>query len=460
MHRQLKLPIPGTYFNGSIWKSAGGSIDTNTNIYTDNGTLLTNRTVDQGGKTLAFTGATTANAFSVDGTTLSVDAAGDKVGIGSTTPDATLDVEGKASTITSADGIIAPRITKQELAAKTAGTYAFYQTGALVYVSDITAPTGAIPSSGQVAEVTTIGYYFFNGSIWKSISGASATIDTSIYAGNGILSGNRIVDQSGKTLAFNGGTTVNSFSVDGTTLSIDAANHRVGIGTAAPQKQLHIVNATAGSPDMRFENLPNLPANTSSTGLVIDTNGDVYRNNTTSVEGQILRIGLNGTTYTTLAGQAALRFNTNDDATEMGNAPNAAPNFINTIVGATISDGVSPGAGTNGSFARTTDQINLPPGVYKVQVRLVGSFTSASANNNIFIKAIVNNNEYSIINGSNNSSQASVYYFDDYINITGATSQTLDFSIQPGNSSFTVSSSASPGTGNSYRSLILIQRLR
>ena len=379
-----------------------------------------------------------------------------QVGINTQAPNSTLDVQGKASTTTIPDGIIAPRISKQQLAAKTAGTYGSPQIAAVVFVNDITAPTGTIPSSAQVVEVTALGYYYFNGTIWKAFGGAGSTIDTSIYLNDGTLSGNRIVTQGASTLTFNA-SAVNAFSVDGTSLSVDAANHRVGIGTAAPQRPLD-VNANTGP--VRFENLATLAAGTSASGLVIDTNGDIYKNNSVSVEGQILRIGINGTTYTTLAGQAALRFNTNDDATEMGNAPNAAPNFINTIVGATISEGVSPGAGTNGSFVRTTDQINLPPGVYKVQVRLVGSFALASSNNNIFIKAIVNNNEYSIINGSNNSNQASVYYFDDYINITGATSQTLDFSIQPGNSNFAVSSSASPGTGNSYRSLILIQRLR
>ncbi|MFP3595578.1 hypothetical protein [Chryseobacterium sp. SIMBA_029] len=488
-----------------------------------------------------------------------------QVGINTQTPNSTLDVQGKASTTTIPDGIIAPRISKQQLAAKTAGTYDTPQTAAVVFVNDITTPTGTIPSLAQVIEVTALGYYYFNGTIWKAIGGGASTVDTSIYTNNGTLSANRTVNQGGLTLAFTGGTTTNSFSVNGSSLSVDALNDRIGIGTTAPLTKLHVVaptvqanrynlidapsstnqyalvalrntsplatgnysllgftndgptsgganwgvgsirtgaSSTTGSEEdfyignslggslnerfrinsagnvgigtslpqrplhvnantgpVRFENLATLAAGTSASGLVIDGNGDIYKNNSVSVEGQILRIGLNGTTYSS-GTQAALRFNANDDATEMGNAPNAAPNFINTIVGATISEGVSPGAGTNGSFTRTTDQINLPPGVYKVQVRLVGSFALASANNNIFIKAIVNNNEYSIINGSNNSSQTSVYYFDDYINITGATSQTLDFSVQPGNSNFTVSSSASPGTGNSYRSLILIQRLR
>lgn len=70
------------------------------NIYNTNGTLAGNRTVTQGTNTLAFTG-TASNAFSVDGATFSVNASNDRVGIGTTTPAAKLDVAG---TIRIADG--------------------------------------------------------------------------------------------------------------------------------------------------------------------------------------------------------------------------------------------------------------------------------------------------------------------------------------------------------------------
>jgi len=60
-----------------------------------------------------------------------------------------------------------------------------------------------------------------------------------IYKGNGALSGNTIVAQGGSTLAFTS-TATNGFSVDGTTLSVDAANNRVGIGTSSPSTTLDI----------------------------------------------------------------------------------------------------------------------------------------------------------------------------------------------------------------------------
>ena len=57
------------------------------------GTLTGNTTIAQGANTLAFTG-TAVNGFSVDGTTFSVDGTNNRVGIGTSAPTVTLDVNG------------------------------------------------------------------------------------------------------------------------------------------------------------------------------------------------------------------------------------------------------------------------------------------------------------------------------------------------------------------------------
>lgn len=284
----------------------------------------------------------------------------------------------------------------------------------------------------------------------------SGSPDTSLYLNDGTLAGNRIVNQIGATLAFNA-TATNAFSVDGATFSVDAANNRVGVGTAAPVRPLHVDAATN---PVRIQNLAALPAGTATNTLVIDNNGDVYKNTTVSVEGQILRIGLNAQLYTA-GSEVALRFNNNDSAAEMGNAPNSAPNFINSIVGATITDGVVVPSG-NGVPARTTDQITLPMGVYKMQLRVVGNFPSvADVNNNASFKCIVGNNEYSLIAiVIPGTTQVMTNYFEEYINITAAT-QTLDFTIIPSVNTFGIADKGSPaGGGNSYRSLLTIQRIK
>lgn len=55
----------------------------------------------------------------------------------------------------------------------------------------------------------------------------------------GSLTQNTVVAQAAFTLDFTS-TAVDGFSIDGTTFSVDAANNRIGIGTAAPTTPLHI----------------------------------------------------------------------------------------------------------------------------------------------------------------------------------------------------------------------------
>ncbi|MGM5631317.1 hypothetical protein O2K51_10485 [Apibacter raozihei] len=228
----------------------------------------------------------------------------------------------------------------------------------------------------------------------------------------------------------------------------------MGIGTIQPKKKLHV---NTRSESIRLENLSVLPVNSSASGLVIDENGDVYKNNTVSVEGQIIRIGINKSTYP-MNIQSALRFSDHSTFVQMRNAPNGAPNFINTITDAYFVTNDTLAAGT-GSPSRVTDRIILHPGVYKIQVRLTGNFTTGIPSNAMFLKCIVNNNEYSLVNLSNTSAQASTYYYIDYINITER-DQPVDFTLAPSGSNFVTNSSSTPGEGYSYRSLILIQRLR
>jgi hypothetical protein len=80
------------FWNGTAWITA-----VQDNIYSANGTLTGARTVTQGSNTLAFT-SNVINGFSVDGTTFSIDAASNKIGIKTTTPTAELEVVGTTKT--------------------------------------------------------------------------------------------------------------------------------------------------------------------------------------------------------------------------------------------------------------------------------------------------------------------------------------------------------------------------
>lgn len=80
------------YYDGTAWVKLHNPANTtfiSNNIYTSDGLLSNNRIVNQGANTLSFT-ANALNAFSVNGTNFSVDAANRRVGIGSTSPSSTL----------------------------------------------------------------------------------------------------------------------------------------------------------------------------------------------------------------------------------------------------------------------------------------------------------------------------------------------------------------------------------
>lgn len=106
-----------------------------------------------------------------------------QVGVNTETPKTTLDVVGNPTTSSSLDGIMAPRITGDLLKTK---TYTADQTGVFIYVTS--AFTGS--SSSQTVNVTSPGYYFFDGTVWlKSegndwkTSGNSGTIAGSNFLG-------------------------------------------------------------------------------------------------------------------------------------------------------------------------------------------------------------------------------------------------------------------------------------
>lgn len=154
-----------------------------------------------------------------------------QVGINTPTPTSTLDVTAKnaTGTTTNVDGLLVPRVDRQRAQSMTG-----VPTSTLIYVNNVA--TGA--QSGIAANVDTVGYYYYNGTLWTKFTGGSGTgSNINIYNADGTLTGNRLVSQLGSTLAFTG-TATNAFSVDNNSLSVDAANHRVGIGTTSPANKL------------------------------------------------------------------------------------------------------------------------------------------------------------------------------------------------------------------------------
>lgn len=111
-----------------------------------------------------------------------------QVGINTSDPQATLDVVGFPSVTTKLDGVIAPRLSGDQLRQK---TYTGSQTGAIVYVTAADSNPG-----GQTAGVLSAGYYYFDGSKWSQFgadwhtTGNTGTSPTAATLGTDITSGN------------------------------------------------------------------------------------------------------------------------------------------------------------------------------------------------------------------------------------------------------------------------------
>ncbi|MCS3532207.1 hypothetical protein [Chryseobacterium sp. JUb7] len=105
-----------------------------------------------------------------------------QVGINNPNPQASLDVIGKPTVTSSLDGIIPPRITGDQLRAK---TYTAAQTGAQVYVT-----AADSNPSGQTIGVKAPGNYYFDGTVWKHIVDTVSALPNgtgSVIMINGVL---------------------------------------------------------------------------------------------------------------------------------------------------------------------------------------------------------------------------------------------------------------------------------
>lgn len=84
-----------------------------------------------------------------------------QIGINTDTPKATLDIKVQTTGVTTAEGLIAPQLTRSQLVGKDA-RYGTDQKGAIIYVSTIDGTT-----TTKTTKVTIAGYYYFDGSIWQ-----------------------------------------------------------------------------------------------------------------------------------------------------------------------------------------------------------------------------------------------------------------------------------------------------
>ncbi|WP_294286378.1 hypothetical protein [uncultured Chryseobacterium sp.] len=86
-----------------------------------------------------------------------------QVGINNNLPKATLDITAKTTDGSKPEGIIAPRLTGDQIKSADA-QYGSDQRGAIVY-----ALAAVSTASTKTANITAEGYYFFDGNLWKAV---------------------------------------------------------------------------------------------------------------------------------------------------------------------------------------------------------------------------------------------------------------------------------------------------
>ena len=192
-----------------------------------------------------------------------------RVGINTTDPKTTFDVNGKIDgsgnlLTTDITGMQAPRLTRAELTAKGDVLYGAHQKGALVYITDVTAGDALT----QRINITAAGYYYFDGAVWQKMASASeADITNDAWVNDAPNKMVKLGTLSDGTSARPAGT---EFVI------LDTGN--VGIGTTAPNSNA-ILDLSSTNKAILLPRLAN-KANISSPvdGMVIyDTGKHCYR---------------------------------------------------------------------------------------------------------------------------------------------------------------------------------------
>ncbi|WP_128331816.1 hypothetical protein [Apibacter sp. HY039] len=137
-----------------------------------------------------------------------------QVGLNNQNPKATLDVSAIKSDGTTAEGIIAPRLSGDQIMAANS-KYGIDQTGAIVYA---TSKISTADPTNKTTNITMAGYYFFNGSTWELLNPQTTDSDATRFLGGTVYV--KFNSISGGTLTSTkviGGASGVSYTVGGST---------------------------------------------------------------------------------------------------------------------------------------------------------------------------------------------------------------------------------------------------
>lgn len=337
-----------------------------------------------------------------------------QVGINNESPKATLDVTAKATDGSRPEGIIAPKLTGNQIQSGNS-QYGLDQKGTIIYA------TAAVTSpDSKTGNITAEGYYYFDGSVWQKMSGSSSSTGTWSTTGNwGInpsinfigstnsgghlmfkVAGNRagiIMDSlSGRNTAIGFGTlNLNAHNYTSTSentafgseaLAANAGNRNTALGSRS------LPSNTTGSNNIGLGYGAGFNITTGNNNIAIGTGQSVASasgSNQLNIGGVIFGIGLSGNLQApagnvgigTAAPASKLEINGAATNTSSYNAGNSA----------TIDFSKSNLAFTSASAGNFTLQNIKDGGTYTLSVRGNTSGTSAFAATGFTFKYVNNN---------------------------------------------------------------------
>ncbi|CAA7197051.1 hypothetical protein [Chryseobacterium potabilaquae] len=154
-----------------------------------------------------------------------------QVGVNTQTPKSTLDVTAKGSA-QDYDGLQAPRLTRTDLTNKGDTLYGEDQKGVLIYITDIAGGNAL----GPRINVDTVGYYYFDGSMWKKLAANSTG---AVIGYSALVSGNQVSwpgNNIFQSIDFSVGSgSIAAWRTNSSTLTVPAGN-----------SGLYIINYTLG----------------------------------------------------------------------------------------------------------------------------------------------------------------------------------------------------------------------
>lgn len=298
-----------------------------------------------------------------------------QVGINTEDPKATLDVMPTNTGATTAEGFIAPRLTRTQIISKDT-QYALPQTGTIVYVTDLSGST-----TTKTAKITQIGYYYFDGTLWQPFTSSAVASSNPWYKVGTALPSTLNTDDSyltaktvigGNTIAsINGGTNNAQLTVVGGDAAINGITVGRGKGALA-------TNTAVGTNALLTNNIGIDNTAVGNAALSANTDG----NNNTAVGNLALTKNTTGN-YNVAVGHSGLTNNT-------GGQFNVAVGYGALLTNSTGAENVSVGRSAN--IKNTTGSNNTAIGDVALKVNTSGS-------NNIAIGA---ESGVNITTGSNN----------------------------------------------------------